>query len=57
MGYDMKSSMQRDMEKSLPLEADHLQGFLLQHAKEHNIAVPILETTYMKLFLYESSRN
>lgn len=53
----MKSSMQRDMEKSLPLEADHLQGFLLQHAKEHNIAVPILETTYMKLFLYESSRN
>lgn len=57
MGYDMKSSMQRDMEKSLPLEADHLQGFLLQYAKEHNIPVPVLETIYTKLSLYESSRN
>jgi len=57
MGYDMKSSMQRDIEKSLPLEANHLQGFLLQYAKEHNIPVPVLETIYTKLSLYESSRN
>ena len=57
MGYDMKSSMQRDMEKMLPIEADHLQGFLLQHAKQHNIPVPVLETIYTKLSLYESSRN
>lgn len=57
MGYDMKSSMQRDMEKSLPLEADHLQGFLLNHAKEHNVPVPVLETVYTKLKLYEDSRH
>jgi len=57
MGYDMKSSMQRDMEKSLPLEADHLQGFLLRHANKQNIPVPILETIYTKLSLYENSRN
>ncbi|MBO1911805.1 hypothetical protein J4G37_44335, partial [Microvirga sp. 3-52] len=44
MSYDMKSSMQRDMEKSLPLEADHLQGYLLYHAHKQNIPVPILET-------------
>ena len=49
MPYDMKSSMQRDMEKSLPLEADHLQGFLLYHAHKQNIPVPILETIYTKL--------
>ena len=53
MPYDMKSSMQRDMEKSLPLEADHLQGLLLQHAKTHGIPTPTLETIYTKLKIYE----
>ena len=52
MGAGMKSSMQRDVEKSQPIEADHLQGFLLEKAKEHHIAVPILETIYTKLALY-----
>ncbi|MBO0586279.1 ketopantoate reductase family protein [Sporosarcina sp. E16_8] len=56
MSYDMKSSMQRDMEKSLPLEADHLQGLLLQHAKTHGIPTPILETIYTKLKVYEKQR-
>jgi len=53
MPYDMKSSMQRDMEKSLPLEAEHLQGLLLQHANAHDVATPILETIYTKLKIYE----
>ena len=54
MPYDMKSSMQRDLEKALPLEADHLQGYLLQHAQD--ISVPILETIYTKLRIYENNR-
>jgi len=53
MPYEMKSSMQRDIEKSYPLEADHLQGFLLAFAHEHKVEVPILETIYTKLKLYE----
>jgi len=53
MPYDMKSSMQRDLEKALPLEADHLQGYLLQHAQ--NIPVPVLETIYTKLKIYEKN--
>ncbi|MCG7335607.1 ketopantoate reductase family protein [Sporosarcina sp. ACRSM] len=56
MPFGMKSSMQRDMEKSLPLEADHLHGFLLQHASTHQIPVPILETIYTKLKIYENER-
>jgi len=56
MPLNMKSSMQRDMEKSLPLEADHLQGLLLQHAKTHGIPTPILETIYTKLKVYEKQR-
>lgn len=53
----MKSSMQRDIEKSLPTEAKHLQGYLLEKAKEHNLSVPILETIYTKLMLYEKQRK
>ncbi|WP_017381115.1 ketopantoate reductase family protein [Paenisporosarcina sp. TG-14] len=53
----MKSSMQRDMEKSLPIEVEHLQGYLLEIAKNHNLAVPILETIYTKLTLYEEFRE
>lgn len=51
MPTDMKSSMQRDMEKSLPLEADHLQGFLLHHAS--TLQAPVLNTIYTKLKIYE----
>lgn len=55
LDVQMKSSMQRDAEKSKPIEVDHLQGFLLQKANEHEIAVPVLETVYTKLKLYEKS--
>ncbi|QBP42843.1 ketopantoate reductase family protein [Paenisporosarcina antarctica] len=53
----MKSSMQRDIEKSLPIEVEHLQGYLLEKAKNHNLDVPILETIYTKLTLYEEFRK
>ncbi|TWT24766.1 ketopantoate reductase family protein [Planomicrobium sp. CPCC 101110] len=55
MAAGMKSSMQRDVEKSLPIEAEHLQGYLLEKANEHNVDVPILETIYTKLMLYEQT--
>jgi len=57
MDEAMKSSMQRDMEKSMPLEAEHLQGYLLGKAREHKLAVPILDTIYTKLALYEKLRK
>ncbi len=50
----MKSSMKRDLVKALPLEANHLQGYLLQHAQD--ISVPILETIYTKLRIHENNR-
>ncbi|WP_422122043.1 ketopantoate reductase family protein [Planococcus sp. X10-3] len=55
MGEGMKSSMQRDAEKFVPIEADHLQGYLLEKAHELGIAVPVLETVYTKLKLYENT--
>lgn len=57
MNESMKSSMQRDMEKSMPLEAEHLQGYLLGKAREHNLEVPILDIIYTKLALYEKLRK
>lgn len=55
MNYDMKSSMLRDMEKGLPVEGDHLQGYLLQLAHEHGLQAPILQSIYVKLKLYEKT--
>lgn len=57
MGEGMKSSMQRDAEKSQPIEVDHLQGWLLEKANEQEISVPVLETIYTKLKLYEKAVN
>ncbi|MEH7331093.1 ketopantoate reductase family protein [Neobacillus drentensis] len=53
LDYSMKSSMQRDMEKSLPVEADHLHGYLLEIARKEKISVPVLESVYANLKVYE----
>ncbi|MGX7593877.1 ketopantoate reductase family protein [Planococcus plakortidis] len=57
MDDSMKSSMQRDMEKGQGIEADHLQGHLIEKAKQTDIPVPVLETVYTKLKLYEESHK
>lgn len=53
VGYDMKSSMQRDIEKGGRIEADHLQGYLLQIAEQGNADTPVLRTIYGSLKVYE----
>lgn len=53
MGYGMKSSMQRDMEKGLPTEADHFFLYLLQHAQNYKIETPYLNLIYANLKVYE----
>jgi 2-dehydropantoate 2-reductase len=53
LAYPMKSSMQRDMEKLSQVEADHLQGYLLEIARQEALAVPVLEAVYGNLKVYE----
>ncbi|MDX8344787.1 ketopantoate reductase family protein [Rossellomorea sp. YZS02] len=53
MGYSMKSSLQRDMEKNLSVEADHLYGYLLRTAESHDVKVPDLRLIYGNLKIYE----
>ncbi|MBJ3792455.1 oxidoreductase, partial [Bacillus sp. OA1] len=53
ISYDMKSSMQRDMEKGSFIEGKHLQGYLLDVAEQFSITAPLLSTIYQNLKVYE----
>ncbi|PFL17275.1 2-dehydropantoate 2-reductase [Bacillus cereus] len=53
ISYDMKSSMQRDMEKGSLVEGEHLQGYLLGLAKQFSIEAPLLGAVYQNLTVYE----
>lgn len=55
LGYEMKSSMLRDMEKGYRTEADHLQGYLLELAEQYNLETPLLHASYAHLKIYEKS--
>lgn len=57
MGYQMKSSLQRDMEKILMIEADHLFGYLLTIARRKGIDAPTLELIYSNLKIYEHTNK
>lgn len=53
IGFPMKSSLQRDMEKSLPTEGDHLFGYLLEKAAQMNLKAPVLSAVYANVNIYE----
>jgi len=53
----MKSSMLRDMEKGLLVEADHLQGYLLHRARELQLSTTMLQVVYTNLKVYEQKRE
>jgi 2-dehydropantoate 2-reductase len=57
IGYGMKSSLQRDMEKSLPVEGDHLFGYLLEKAAQLGIPAPTLSAIYANVKIYEHNLN
>ncbi|MFT8319745.1 MAG: 2-dehydropantoate 2-reductase [Bacillus sp. (in: firmicutes)] len=50
--YEMKSSMQRDMEKGFFIEGDHLQGYLLELAKNTSSNAQLLSVVYQNLKVY-----
>ncbi|UJA80819.1 2-dehydropantoate 2-reductase [Bacillus cereus] len=53
ISYNMKSSMQRDMEKGSSIEGTHLQGYLLDVAQQFSIEAPLLGAVYQNLKVYE----
>ncbi|HDR6311193.1 TPA: 2-dehydropantoate 2-reductase [Bacillus cereus] len=53
ISYNMKSSMQRDMEKGSAIEGEHLQGYLLDLAEQFSVEAPLLGAVYQNLKVYE----
>ncbi|MBN8202305.1 ketopantoate reductase family protein [Bacillus sp. NTK034] len=55
MSYEMKSSLQRDMEKQQAIEADHFFGYLLKKAELLDLDAPVIGTIYANLKVYEKN--
>ncbi|PAE24828.1 MULTISPECIES: ketopantoate reductase family protein [Bacillaceae] len=55
MGYEMKSSLQRDMEKRQAIEADHFFGYLLEKADILDLSAPVIGALYANLKVYEKN--
>lgn len=53
-GSTMSSSLYRDMTKGAPVEADHILGDLLDHAK--GVKAPLITAAYVQLKVYEAGR-
>lgn len=50
------ASMMRDMEAGRPVEADHVIGWMLEKARRHAVATPLLAMAYTHLKTYERRR-
>ena len=57
LGANMKSSLQRDMEKGLQTEVEHFFGYLLQIANKENLSTPVMDAIYANLKIYESTKE
>lgn len=51
------SSMYRDFQANLPVEADQILGQLLTHAKQQNVDAPLLSAAYLTLAIYQGLRT
>jgi 2-dehydropantoate 2-reductase len=51
------ASMMRDMEAGRPVEADHVIGWMLEKARVHGVATPLLTMAYTHLKTYERRRG
>lgn len=55
LGYKMKASLLKDMEKQLPIEAEHFFGYLLEQVEAFGVKAKTIETIYANLKLYETN--
>lgn len=57
MSPDSTSSMHRDMQKGLPTEYEHLQGYLVELAHQYGVQVPLLGAMHQRLAVYEKQKK
>jgi 2-dehydropantoate 2-reductase len=53
-GSSQTSSMYRDLQKGLPIEADQIVGDLLAHARRLDVPTPLLAAAYTHLLIFQS---
>ncbi len=53
----LTSSMYRDFQANLPVEADQIFGDLLAHAKQQKVDAPLLSAAYLTLRIYQRLRG
>jgi len=56
-GSTFASSMYRDLERRLPIEADDIIGDLLKRGRDAGIATPLLAAAYTHLCVYMARRQ
>ena len=55
-GSALSSSMYRDLQNGLPVEADHILGDLVARAKTFGVAAKLLQAAYIQLAIYQAER-
>ena len=48
----LTTSMYRDMQRGLPVEADHILGDLVERGRRHGVEAPLLRAAYAQLSVY-----
>ena len=54
-GLPLASSMYRDMQSGLPVEADDILGDLVARAKNFGVHTPLLQAAYVQLAVYQAA--
>lgn len=55
-GSAMTSSMYRDLLQDAPVEVDHILGDLIERARSHAVATPLLIAACVNLWVYQNAR-
>ncbi len=50
----LTTSMYRDMQRGLPVEADHILGDMVERGHRHGVEAPLLRTAYAQLSAYST---
>jgi len=53
-GSSLTSSMYRDLQKSAPVEADHILGDFIERGSAHGVTTPLLKAAFVNLRIYQA---
>jgi 2-dehydropantoate 2-reductase len=54
-GSSLTASMYRDLQKGLPVEAEHILGDLLARGRRHGVEAPLMQAAFAQLSMYSAA--